>query len=69
MVTSKQKTARLKREKQLEALETEGEACLDKLINNIGHKHQNGGIFDDVAHHRRTQICMQSLNEEELEDG
>jgi len=66
---SKKKTDRLKREQQLEALETESEACLNTLINNIDHKHQNGGIFDDVAHHKRTQVCMKALTKEELEDG
>ena len=69
MASQKKKTDRLQREKQLEALETEGEACLNILINNVDQKHQNGGIFDDVAHHKRTQVCMQAMTEEELEDG
>ena len=64
---SKKKTRRLKCDDRIDALLED--TALDDLLERVDKKHQNGGIFNDVDHHKRTQISMIALTEEELEDG
>ncbi len=67
-MASPKETKRLKRDETIDALMLDGEDHLNKLLTTVEHKHENGGIFNDAAHHKTTQVCMQALTEEELED-
>lgn len=67
-MTTKKDTDRLKRDERIEALLGEGEDCLNKLLDRVDQKHANGGIFNNVEHHRATQMCIQTLSEDELAD-
>ena len=64
-MTSKKKTVRMKRDDAIDALLDD--SCLESLLEHVDEKHQNGGIFIDVAHHKNTQMCMKALTEEELD--
>ena len=61
---TKKKTDRIKRDAEIDSLLDDGEDFLNELLNNVDHKHKNGGIFEDVKHH--TQV-MQDFTEEELD--
>ncbi len=62
----KKKTDRMLRDDQLEDLDKESDRCLQMLLQNVAHKHQNGGIFEDEEHHKQTRLRMKELSEENL---
>ena len=62
----KKKTGRIQRDDAIDALLED--SSLDELLDRVEKKHLNGGVFADVAHHKRTQVCITALTEEELEE-
>lgn len=64
---SKKTTERVKRDADIDRLLDDD--CLNQLLDTVDKKHQNGGIFKDVTHHKQTRLVMETLSEEELVDG
>lgn len=65
----KKKTDRMLRDEKLENLEEESDRCLETLLQNVAHKHENGGVFQSEAHHKQTCLEMKAISEEDLDGG
>lgn len=63
----KKKTDRIQRDAQIDDLLDDSEDQLQKLLDSMKHKHENGGVFKDKEHQKRTQLCMKALTEEDLD--
>ena len=59
-------TARAERAKLIAALLEDQDANLEKLIDLTEKKHANGGLLKSKENYRRTQMCIQTFTEEEL---
>lgn len=65
----KKKTDRMLRDEKLENLEEESDRCLEALLQNVAHKHENGGVFENKEHHKQTCLEMKVISEEDLDGG